>query len=210
MTVESKLADARRNRATILDVAQRLVAAEGVRFSVRRLAAEAGVGVGTVYRNFPTRDHLLEAVLGDVFEETTALCNDLLESCTGWEGLLRFFEETLERSATNRGVRDILADPQQTLVESSLARAGVWEALDRLIQRAKAEGALRQDFVVEDVPLIYWGCERVIELSGDTAPGLWRRQLAFSIQGIQAGKTSELPHPPQGSRQTLPPRSRVD
>ncbi|MCT1815334.1 MULTISPECIES: TetR/AcrR family transcriptional regulator [Micrococcus] len=76
-------ADARANRQDLLAAAGRLIATQGAAMSLRGVAQEAGVGVGTLYRHFPTRRDLLDAVLEDVVARTGGSCRP---SSTGWAG----------------------------------------------------------------------------------------------------------------------------
>ena len=66
----------------------------------------------------------------------------------------------------------------------------------RLVERAQEQGALRRDFAPEDLPLVFWTGDRVIEATGSVAPELWRRYLGLLLNGLRAGAATPLPAPP--------------
>ena len=66
----------------------------------------------------------------------------------------------------------------------------------RVVARAQAEGTLRADFMPQDVALVFWGTDRVIELARDVAPEIWRRHLAFVFDGLRNAAATPLPQPP--------------
>ena len=65
-----------------------------------------------------------------------------------------------------------------------------------LVRRAQAEGTLRADFTPQDVTLLFWACDRAIELPAQVAPEVWRRQLGFLLDGLRPTAATPLPHPP--------------
>src|SRR5271154_473463 len=87
--------DAMRNRERLVAAARQLFALRGVEVSVREVARHAGVGVGTLYRHFPTREDLVDAVLEDAFEELIAIAQTALAEADPWRGFTRFIEEAL-------------------------------------------------------------------------------------------------------------------
>src|SRR5215210_2076909 len=101
--------DARRNRQRLIASAHELFAREGVDVSVEELTQHAGVGMGTLYRHFPTKDDLIDAVLEDAFGELLALAESAAEAEDAWSGFTRFLERALELRVQNRGLKDLLA-----------------------------------------------------------------------------------------------------
>lgn len=154
------------------------------------------MGIGTVYRHFPSRDDLIDAVLEDVFDDVVAVGESILEEADAWEGLKRYLEEMLVMSASNPGVRQILTTGQHGGTRAAAMRTRVSEIFAELVERARAQGALRSDFAPADIALVYWSCDRVLELTGEVAPDLWRRQLGFALAGLRADAEAPLPHPP--------------
>lgn len=187
--------DARRNRARILETAHDLLAREGVPLSMRRVAREAGLGVGTVYRHFPAREDLLDAVLADAFETAVAIGERALANDDAWDGFCGYLEDTLVLSSSRRGLRDIITSEQHGRARAAVMRARLREIVTELVERAQAQGSLRGDFTRSDVTLVYFGCDRVSEVGGDVAPEIWRRQLGFVLDGLRAGAATPLPYP---------------
>ena len=107
-TAGATRSDSRRNRARLVAEARQLLASRGVDVSLREIARAAEVGVGTLYRHFPTREELVDAVLEDAFEELTTLAEQALTEPDAWAGLRRFLEQALALHARNRGLKDVV------------------------------------------------------------------------------------------------------
>jgi AcrR family transcriptional regulator len=169
--------DARQNRAAILEAARELFAEAGLEASPRAIARRAGLGVGTLYRHFPTRGDLVAAVVEDSFAAYAAAAEHALEADTGWAGFTQFLETALSLLARNRALADI--------ADMAEHRRRLAPVVERLIDRAKAEGSLRGDFEREDLSLLFWSLDRTIELTRESAPDAWRRQLGFVLEGLR-------------------------
>src|ERR687886_1643260 len=101
-------ADAERNRARILAAAAEVFAERGLDVSLDDIAAHAGVGVGTVYRRFPDKDALIDALFEDKIERAVALVDDALEIEDPWEGLTTFLRGMCRMQAEDSGFKDAL------------------------------------------------------------------------------------------------------
>jgi AcrR family transcriptional regulator len=185
-------ADARRNRARLVAAARDLFASEGVEVGVRDLAGHAGVGVGTLYRHFPTRDELVDAVLEDAFEELVAAAETALEEPDAWLGFRSFVEAAVSLHSRNRGLKDVVETHVHGRRRADSMRRRLRPLVDRLVARARDAGALRADFTPQDLPLLFWGADRVLELGGDVSPELWRRLLGFLFDGLRAEAATPL------------------
>jgi len=188
--------DAVRNRERLVASARELVASDGVDVPVEEIVRHAGLGMGTLYRHFRTKEDLLDAVLEDAFGEIVGLAEEAAASEDAWTGLVRFFEEALALHAVNRGLKDVLATRDRGRERAEAMRARIRALLRRTIERAQQQGALRADFAVEDVPFVIWTAGRVIETTGPVAPEYWRRYLGFLLDGLRAGAATPLPAPP--------------
>jgi len=188
--------DARRNRARLITAAREIFASEGIEVSVREIARRAEVGMGTLYRHFPSRDDLVDAVLEDAFEEFVGIAEVALAEPDGWTGFRRFVEEGLLLHARNRGLKEVLERRLPGKERAETMRRRIEPLIARLVTRAQEEGRLRPDFRSEDVALLFWGGDRVIELSAAVAPQLWRRYLGFLIDGLQAEAATPLEQAP--------------
>ncbi|MEV4701877.1 helix-turn-helix domain-containing protein [Actinoplanes sp. NPDC049316] len=139
-------ADARRNYEQLLAVASVVVTEEGADASLRDIARRAGVGLGTMYRHFPTREALFEALLRTGFDELAAKAGDLEAAPSAGDALVSWLREFVACAHNYRGVIDSMVaaieDPDSALHASctTMRAAGA-----RLLDRAQAEGAARTD-----------------------------------------------------------------
>ena len=191
-TARPRRADAERNRARILAAASELFAERGLDASMPELAERAGVGVGTVYRAFPDKDHLLGAVMAERLRwlareiETAAEVGDPWTAFTDviWKGAALHVKDR----AFHQCMRAALELP-----EVREARGRLLGAFQRLIDRAQAAGVMRADVVAEDVPMLLAG----VGLSRAKGPGAaWERHLAVVIDGLRADGAHPLPSRP--------------
>jgi len=188
--------DALRNRAKLVAAARELFAESGVDVSVEEITQHAGVGMGTLYRHFPTKDELIDAVLEDAFDEIIRFAREAADNADAWAGLTGFFERLLQLHAQNRGVKDIVALRGHGSHRAEAMRARLRPLLAQIVERAHEQGTLRSDFTSDDLPLIFWTANRVIELTQDVAASYWRRYLALLLDGLRPAAATPLPAPP--------------
>ena len=191
----STRSDARRNRERLVASARELFAQNGIEVSVEEITHHAGVGMGTLYRHFPTKDELIDAVLEDAFAEIIELAREASAADDAWDGLTFFFERLLALHAANRGVKDIVAARTHGARRAEAMRAHIRPLLAGVIERAHEQGTLRRDFTIDDLPLVIWTAGRVIELTETAAPGHWRRYLGFLFDGLRPAAASPLAAP---------------
>ncbi len=139
-------ADAKKNYDHLLSVARAAVLKEGAGASLRDIARRTGVGLGTLYRHFPTREALLDALLRARFDELTARAGKLESSNSTGEALIEWLRETVAVAQEYRGVTApmmaAIEDPNSALHASCVAMRA---AGTRLLARAQADGAARND-----------------------------------------------------------------
>ena len=192
----SARSDARRNRERLVASARELFAASGVDVPAREVARHAGVGVGTLYRHFPARADLVDAVIEESFGELVTLAEESLAEPDAWLGFTRFVEEALVLHGRNRGLKDVVETHEHGDARTQEMRRKLRPLVAQLVERAQADGSLRRDFTPQDVALVFWSSDRVLELAGDVAPDLWRRQLAFMFDGLRAENATPIAAPP--------------
>ena len=188
--------DARRNREQLVASAHELFAASGLDVSVEEITRHAGVGMGTLYRHFPTKEDLIDAVLEDAFAGLLDAAREAAEAEDAWAGLTGFLERALAEHVGNRGLKDIIAMRAHGRARTEALRERIRPLLRSLIERAQAQGSLRADFAPEDLPLVFWSADRVNEATAGVSPGFWRRYLALLLDGLRAEAATPLPHPP--------------
>jgi len=143
-------ADARRNRARVLDAARTAFAAEGASVPLDEIARRAGVGAGTVYRHFPTKEALFEAVVHDRLRQLTEDGRALSADADPREALFRFIERLVTEAALKRAGVDITAALADVVGELR-AETG------RLLARAQRAGTIRDDIDISDLMALLSG-----------------------------------------------------
>jgi AcrR family transcriptional regulator len=176
-------ADARRNRERILDAAREVFAVHGLQTQMDDIAATAGVGVGTVYRHFPTKEALLTAIVSEKFARITEFAQEALDQPEAWPAFVRLLERGGEVQAADAAMQQTLLIAPNTVWEAARAEhPGLDTASEQLVARAIAEGEMRADFKAEEIGLMMCGVVATMARgSGD-----WRRHLEIIIDGIRA------------------------
>jgi AcrR family transcriptional regulator len=192
-------ADARRNRARVLEAARACLATDGHDAQVDDIARKAGLGVGTVYRHFPTKDALLEALATDHFQRLADAARTALEHPDPWEGLSGFFSRAAEWQANDRALAEVMAAEPEVMRRAAMDRADLHEAVADLVELAQATGKLREDIVSDDVPMLLCGLGRATRVGSSGPTMSWRRYLAIMLDGLRAPGSSRLPDPPVGA-----------
>ncbi|KRC65072.1 hypothetical protein ASE12_10035 [Aeromicrobium sp. Root236] len=175
--------DAARNRELILETAAEVFAEQGLEAGYDEIARRAGIGVGTVYRRFPERSELVQALFETRIDEMVAIGEQAAAIPDAWEGLTWFFEKSVEKQVADRGLKEVMV---QTLSESgqmTVGRERIGPIVESLMERAQADGALRQDVEVTDL-----GMQLMLigSLSTPEQPELWRRYLTLLFDGLRA------------------------
>jgi AcrR family transcriptional regulator len=177
-------ADAARNRARVLEVAYDTFAAEGLSVPIDEIARRAGVGAGTVYRHFPTKEDLFRAVVEDRIQRVVNEGRTLLAGEHPGEGLFSFLRAmVLQWGATDRGLADALAgygiDIKTAMPEAESAFLTV---LGDLLHAAQNAGTVRGDLDVPDVKAIVVGAQAMQAANADAA----ERLTEVVLDGLRA------------------------
>ncbi|MCF3963773.1 TetR/AcrR family transcriptional regulator [Streptomyces fuscigenes] len=182
-------ADAERNREAIIRAAGTVFAEQGGGVDVREIARRSGVGMGTLYRHFPTKGDLLTTVLEQEFiswitaaEEASAAIAD------PWQALTVFFEQSLAHLARNRALVEGCADVTGPFPQCARRRIDVMNSLRLRCQEA---GLLRPDVTTDDLVLLSMSLSQAVQAAGSTAP--WRRLLQISLDGLSSRNGDPLP-----------------
>ncbi|QNP75056.1 TetR/AcrR family transcriptional regulator [Streptomyces roseirectus] len=189
--------DAERNRARIVSAARTVFRRDGLGASMSSVAREAGVGIATLFRRFPTKEDLVAAVFADRMDAYADAVAVALDDPDPWTGLAGFIETVCAMQAADYGFADVLTMTFPTAKALEKSRDEAYEAMVQLINRAKTAGRLREDFTPEDLVLIYMANAGVVNATGDAAPDAWRRVVAMLLQSFQAPARGPLPDSPE-------------
>ena len=177
--------DAERNRQRVLTAARELFAIKGMEATLNDVAHHAGVGVGTVYRRFATKEDLVEAIFEDGIAEVVELAEKALQHENSWEGFVWFIERQCELAATDRGLRQMIYSRAYGGDRVDCAREELVPRVYQLVERARRDGYLRPDIQHPDMPIMGLLAGTVSEWAGDVEPELWRRYLALLLEGMR-------------------------
>ncbi|MGI8430076.1 MAG: TetR/AcrR family transcriptional regulator [Solirubrobacteraceae bacterium] len=210
--------DAERNRGLILESARALFAQRGLTVSLDEIARHAGVGVGTVYRRFPSREQLIDALFEERLAQIVTLAQNALACGDAWLGFTRFVEGALECQAADKGLKELLLSTREGRDRITQFRTRMIPLATELVRRAQAAGSLRKDFSPQDIPLLQMMLGATVDAAEAIRPDLWRRYLALTLDGMRVDRPHEpLPVPPADldeldcvMRSWTPPRRRLE
>lgn len=177
-------ADALRNRALILDTARRLFAERGLGVTLNDIAHEAGVGVGTVYRRFADKDAVIAALRADKFAVLRGLAQRAAEVDDPREALRGYLHEVMAVRVRDRAIHEAVAGAPHGTDDLREERDRLGEEVERVIERARAAGVVREGFAARDVPLLTLMVGGVADRAGEAHPQLWRRYAALVIDAV--------------------------
>ena len=180
-------ADARRNRAKLLEVARESFATEGLSVPVDEIARRAGVGAGTMHRHFPTKESLLEAIVVDHIELLTGEAGRLAVAADPGEAFFSFCYGMVERGAANRALAEVLSGVGVGAKARVAETAEVLDrALERLLERSQEAGAVRGDIGMPELRALLNSVHSVAG-RGDGGPDPVARTMAVICDGLRAG-----------------------
>jgi AcrR family transcriptional regulator len=193
--------DAERNRLLILRAARVVFAQRGLEATLDEVAREAGLGVGTVYRRFPNREALIDALFDDGINEIMRIVDEAEAEPRAWDGLRHFMTSVLQLQAADRGLRDVMLSQRSPDPDHDVLRDHLKPPLDRLVHRAQQEGDLRKDLTSTDVGVLEVAVLGAAEFTAVAAPGAWQRFLAIVLDGMRATRGRDrqgnpIEHPP--------------
>jgi AcrR family transcriptional regulator len=185
-------ADARRNREAVLRAAKELFADEGLDAQMPEVAKAAGVGVGTVYRHFPTKDDLITALVAERFDRLADKAREGLASEDAWDGVSDFIRFSAQIQADDRGLCEVMGSRPEVM-DRAAREAGLPELCDRLVKRAQRSGQLRRDLAWEDVPMIACSLGGIAQAAVGPGAGRWPRLVEIILDGLRAPGSGKLP-----------------
>jgi AcrR family transcriptional regulator len=185
--------DAERNRRRILEAARAAFAEDGLSVTLDEIARRAGVGVGTIYRRFPDKEQLIDALFETRMNEFAAEAEAALLADDAWTGLVRFLERATEQHACDRGFKEVALSGAHGLDRVARARQLMFPLVSRLVARAQADGSLRPDVDPTDMPLLQLMLGSLSECTRDVDPEAWRRYLGIITDGLRTRRDEPTP-----------------
>jgi len=181
--------DAERNRQLLLAAARVLIAERGLEVTHEDIARAAGTGLGTIYRRFPTKQDLVDALFTEHVDAVVALAEAARGAPDPSDGLRRFMEATLEMQARDRGLSQLFRGVHQDSPLVRGARVRIAPIIGELVERARAAGELAAGVTPGDFVLVELMVAGVMDATRSFAPDLWRRSLAIGLAGLRHGRS---------------------
>lgn len=185
--------DAERNRQRILEAAAAAFREDGLSVTLDEIARRAGVGVGTIYRRFPDKEQLIDALFEKRMQEFAAEAEQAMQADDPWVALVTFLERATEQHACDRGFKEVALSGSHGLERVARARALMFPLVSALVERAQADGSLRADVDPTDVPLLQLMLGSLSECTRNVDPDVWRRFLGILTDGLRARRDGPTP-----------------
>jgi AcrR family transcriptional regulator len=189
-------ADAARNREAIVEAARGLYGQRGLGVPFDEIARHASVGNATLYRHFPTRCSLVSAVFAETLRRVVDAADDALSGSDAWAGFAQHVTFLTQLQAADRGLADLLTTEVAGAPELEKLRSTAYKRFVTIADRAQRSGALRADFVPQDIVLLLMANAGLVHRTADAAPDAWRRFTHIALDGLRAeAATSGAPSP---------------
>jgi AcrR family transcriptional regulator len=183
-------ADARRNRERVVAAAREVFRDQGRDAQMDDVARRAMVGVGTVYRHFPTKEALIDALVLETFERILDVAKAQLERTDDpWDSLVQTMWAGAEILAGDRSLSEVMAEVPGPIHLDEAIQNAMNATMSALVERAQAEGTLRADVVLDDIVMVMCGIGAATR-KAHICPGAWRRHIAIVIDGMRATSAS--------------------
>jgi AcrR family transcriptional regulator len=182
-------ADAERNRRRLIEAATAMFCEHGLEVGVGEIAQRAAVGRGTLFRNFPTKDHLIAAVVVDRMAESVRRAREALLAPDPGQGLFELIDQSIGRVTTDRALFDAIGDAWLDNDDIRAAHTEMMGALDELVTRAQAGGAVRSDISAVDVLMMIKGVCEAMRSFQHLDPTVGMRQIDLLWSAIAAPGT---------------------
>ena len=202
-------ADAEQNRERIVEAARALFAERGIDVTREEIARRAGVGMATLKRRYPTRADLVAGAFEEKMWLFATGARKALKDPDPWHGFCRYVSSLCAMQTSDRGFSDVLTMTFPSVAQFEAARVQAYEDFSELMKRAQAAGALRKDFVAEDLIILLMASAGVVAATGRAAPRSAPRLIAYLLQAFAAPGNGPLP-PPPSSRQIYKAVTRLD
>ncbi|HVV10705.1 helix-turn-helix domain-containing protein [Amycolatopsis sp.] len=187
--------DAELNRQRMIAAAREVFRERGFETTLDDVAARAGLGVGTVYRRFPNKEHLVDAMFAERLDGIGELAHAALERDDAWQGFVDFLWQAAELIAEDRGLHDVMVSKAFGHQRVAEARDRLIPVVQELVQRAQRSGCLRADFEPQDMVVLFKMIGAAAQYTHPVSPDLWKRYFALVLDSLRGrpGPPSPLP-----------------
>jgi AcrR family transcriptional regulator len=192
--------DAARNRDAILESARQVFAESGTHAALEEIARRADVGIATLYRRFPTREGLVAAAFEPRLRAYEAAAQVAIATADPWEGFSGFVRTACSMQAADAGCADVFSRTFPSTAELDRQLRAATAGLGDVVESAKTAGALRADFVLEDLVLVLMANAGVVNATKHHAPKAWERFATYMLDALRAPGASPLPKPTSPAR----------
>jgi AcrR family transcriptional regulator len=189
--------DAEKNRQAILRAAADVIGECGLEASLDDVARRAGVGIGTVYRRFPCKEALTQALFAERLDALVAIAEQALADPDPGAGLHRYLQSAAELLVADRGLRQILMFAPAGRDQACQAREKLRPVTSKLIAEAQAAGMVRADLRASDIPPIMLMLAAAADYARPVRPDGWRRYLRLLLDALAPSRDepTALPEP---------------
>lgn len=188
-------ADAERNRRRILTAAREVFARRGLDAGLDEIARHAGVGTGTVYRRFPEKSLLIEALFEDRLDQMFTFIENAAAAPDPWEGLVGIVERITQMQIEDRGLKDVIFSEVGDKEGFRERRERFLPLVEHAMERAKSAGVLRPDVGLTDLGALQVMLTTVADFTTPTRPEVWRRYLRILLDGLRTDRSGPTPLP---------------
>ncbi|WP_416979749.1 TetR/AcrR family transcriptional regulator [Streptomyces sp. T028] len=195
-------ADAQRNAEKLRSAAAELFRERGLQAPLKEIARRAGVSHGTLYNLFGSREALIDEVVADL--AATSLreaAEQALAYDDAWDGFAFYVERLCELQATDPAIGDVVSGRYPGAARLMAVCEHSFAYTVRVIERAHRAGTLRPDFTPEDLLLVLGANALLARAAAGLAPEVWRRGVAFTLDGLRTEAAHTLPADPPTSQQ---------
>ncbi len=193
-------ADAERNRHRLLDAAEALFRERGLDVGVGEIAERAGVGRATLFRNFPSKEHLIAAIVVERMNDAIVTGRELLQAPDPGEALFEFLDKIVGRQQMDRALSEAVADTFLANPDISAAYTELIGVLNELVQRAQEAGAVRADVGALDIILLVKGVSQAASAFEGVDSEIAERQFDLVRMALSANPSVQ---PLRGRSATL-------
>ena len=178
-------ADAVRNRGALLEAAQAVFQRDGLSAQMDAIAETAGLGVGTLYRHFPTKEALIAVLVQEGYERLIASADVATRAEDPWAGVEGLVWAIASFEAEDRGMLDIVTASAAEPASAEAANAALLERMSSVVARAQAAGEMRRDVSALDVLVAVCGVGKMMAPAAPDGEGRWRRLVKVILDGLR-------------------------